>query len=516
MFRRPIIAVVLLLLMAFSVFKFSGEHADLARFQTPLQQGPRSISISELRVPTSPPSETKRTAPSSTVRRSGEIPLPPGIESKLSLSESYALLSTDRRNFRSFVDPNGIFRSYRPEVILGKFKNDKVVYAFKVKAGTERELQKKLAHSPEIAFAELDMVMARQFQPNDQELPSQWHHQTIHSTNAWSLTLGNSSVKLAILDTPFQMDHPDLVGQAIPGWDMVGEGPVTSAPGFYHSTIGAGLAGAAINNFIGVAGAVNCQLMPINIGDFPTLSDMYKAVVWAADHAVRVVNISWDGCFSSVINEGGVYLKSKTGGLLFMAGVNGNNHFLNYPNQPDIYAVSMTDTNDVTRSAYGAHIDFAAPGFQIYSTTTNSGYEIDSGSSYATPLAAGMAAFVMSVNPELNPDQIIEVLKSGTLDVGPLGVDQYYGWGRLDLGKIARAAFSTLSISHIAALPDFTIQAQYLPGAEYSFLRSEQPGSSAWEPVAQYTIETNGSSLFFKDLSINPVSRFYQIQIRLR
>jgi subtilisin family serine protease len=311
------------------------------------------------------------------------------------------------------------------------------------------------------------------------------------------------------------MDHPDLAANAIPGWDMVGAAPVITALGFYHSTIGAGLAGAVINNAIGVAGVVNCQLMPINIGDFPTLSDMYKAILWTADHGVRVVNLSWDGAYSAVVNDAGAYLKNTTRGMLFMAGVNGFNHFLDYTNQPDIYAISMTDTNDAPRSAYGFHIDFAAPGYQIYSTTTNSGYEFDSGSSYSTPLAAGLAAFAMSVNPELGPDEIFELMRASAADLGTEGWDQFYGWGRLDFGKLSRAVFATLPVSRITALPDFTIEARFVPGTMYQLLRANSPQSQFWSPVPDFSIETNATALLLRDLSPLPSQSFYQLQIQL-
>src|ERR1051325_2330903 len=109
------------------------------------------------------------------------------------------------------------------------------------------------------------------------------------------------------------------------------------------------MAAAVLNNGIGVSGVANCQLMPIDIGDTPTTSEMHEAIVWAADHGVRVVNLSWDGAFSSVINEAGAYLKEKAGGMLFMSGVNGRK-LLSYPNQADIYAISMTDRDDQPRS----------------------------------------------------------------------------------------------------------------------------------------------------------------------
>jgi subtilisin family serine protease len=449
-----------------------------------------------------------------------------GVEDLTPLKNSYGLLPLSRSDFRTFMDQNGIERRYRPEVVLAKFKSDPAVYALKVKSGGEIEVQKALSAAPDVEFAELDLVMTRQFDPNDQELSKQWHHATIQSMDAWSVSLGNSSVTVAMLDTPFQMDHPDLATHAITGWDMVSSNAITTqvfrdlfsnATYVYHSTIGGGLACAGINNFIGVAGVANCQLMPINIGDAPTLSDMYKAVIWAADHDVRIVNLSWDGAYSSVLNDGAGYLKQKTRGMLFMAGVNGANKFLDYSNQPNIYAISMTDASDTARSAYGPHIDFAAPGYNIYSTTTNSGYELDIGSSYSCPLAAGLAAFVMSVNPSLGPEEIFSLMQASAVDLGSPGWDQHFGWGRPDFGKLALAAFATLPVSHISASDQnaFTIQAQYVPGVEYQLFRSSTLSPPDWQAVSQFSMTTNNSILSFQDLSPVAMQNYYQLKIHL-
>ncbi|MGN6385534.1 MAG: S8 family serine peptidase, partial [Verrucomicrobiota bacterium] len=135
------------------------------------------------------------------------------------------------------------------------------------------------------------------------------------------------------------------------------------------------------------------------------------------------------------------------------------------------------------------------------------------GSSYATPLAAGLAAFILSVNPALTPAQIIDIMKTSALDLGVAGWDQYFGWGRLDFGKIAEATFATLPISKIAVEPSYTIKAEYVPGAEYQLLRSTN--ATEWQAVTGYTVETNGTSLFFKDNESPEQQAYYEIQVRL-
>ena len=375
-----------------------------------------------------------------------------------------------------------------------------------------------LPRHAEIEYAELNVIHTRQFQPNDPRATNQWHHALLGSTNAWALSFGHASVTVAIVDTPFQMDHPDLAANAVAGFDLVKTQAVTSAPGFFHSTIAAGLAGGVIDNFVGISGLVNCKLMPIDIGDFPDTAMMYKSVVWAADHGVRVVNLSWDGAYSSLINTGAEYLEQTTRGVVLMAGTNGEGRFKNYVNQPKIWAISMTDKEDKQRSVRGPHIDFAAPGYDIYSTTEDSGYEIDSGSSYSTPLFSGIVAWVMSVNPALNPPDILDLLKQSAIDLGTPGRDDYHGWGRVDFAKLAALTFKTLPWSQrvVRTAEHSAVEVSHIPGADYTFLTSPTINPPAWQAVPSFSVSTNASMLRFEDLAPASSQRFYQVGIVLR
>src|SRR5687768_3553879 len=117
---------------------------------------------------------------------------------------------------------------------------------------------------------------------------------------------------------------------------------------------------------------------------------------------VRGANSSVRGA-DSVRSDGACgYLKERARGIVAMSGVNGAG-FLNYVNQPNIYCISMTDAGENPRSRFGNHIDFSAPGFEVFSTTTNSGYGFASGTSYSTPLFCGAVATLFSVNPALTP-----------------------------------------------------------------------------------------------------------------
>lgn len=420
-----------------------------------------------------------------------------------------------RGDLANFIDENGICRSYIPQTVLLKFSGEEHARGLPIKAGLEVAAMEELKKRPDVLFAELDLVLNRQFTPNDSRLKDQWHHAKIHSSDAWAVRLGNPEIKIAIVDLPFQMDHPDLAPNTISGWDVITGAPISSSAGDFHSTIGAGLAAAAVNNFVGVAGAGNFKVLPINID--PTISSMYTAILWAADNGVRVVNISYDGCFSSNLNDAGEYLQKTARGLLVMAGVN-RQEFLGYVNQPAILAISMTDKADQQLSSHGQHVDFAAPGWQVFATTTNSTYESDSGTSYSAPLTAGVIASLLGINPELNPTNVVQILKETAVDLGTQGWDQFYGWGRIDFGKAARAAFATLPVSKITITQQadgIEVGAVLVPGAIYNLYRSSAPLPGQWEVLESAERRTNGTKLLFLDSTGPNPQAYYQLKVML-
>ncbi|GDY22866.1 hypothetical protein LBMAG56_42130 [Verrucomicrobiota bacterium] len=400
---------------------------------------------------------------------------------------------------------------FNPEVVLVKFHSQRLVAAVRVEVGQELGAVRTLAGRPDVEFAELDTLQQRAFQPSDPLLTNQWHHPVIGSFRAWEKCRGNASVRIAIVDTPFHMDHPDLAPHVTNGWDVVENVAVTRGTGTVHSTMSAGMAAAVLDNGLGVAGAGNCTILPININGF--ISEMVAAVYWAATNDVRVVNLSWDGAHSDALNAAGAYLKTAARGLLVMAGVNGSG-FLNYPNQPDIWCVSMTDAADNLQSHSGPHIDFAAPGWNIWSTTTGGGYASGSGTSYATPLVAGVVAVLFSLNPTLGPDEVVDILKRTAFAKYGSGWNEFYGWGRIDFGAAADAATATLpvitGVRHVNGVGE--ISANCRPGLVCSLWRSAGLNGGTWLPVTDAVVVINGAALSFSDPHPPGARAFYRIQ----
>jgi len=405
-------------------------------------------------------------------------------------------------------------RLFNPGIILVKFRNAGHVAALRVEPLRELDAMRAVRQRGDVEFAELDSFERRQFNPNDALLTNQWHHAVIGSFQAWDHSLGQPFVRVAIVDTPFQMDHPDLASHTDPGWDVVNGGPVTSSSGMDHSTLCAGLAAAVIGNQLGVAGACNCRILPINING--AISEMYAAVVWAADHGVRVVNISWTGADSDSLNVAGSYLKTKARGLLAMSGVNGTG-FLDYTNQPHIYCISMTDATDNPRSRFGNYIDFAAPGWKIFSTTTGSSYGYGSGTSYSTAIFCGVLAVLFSINPTLSPDEVIELLKNSAADLGPPGWDPYYGWGRINFAAAAAAAdasrpvIASLQLSNGTAVVTVTNQ----PALSFALGKTPALGAATWEIVTNVVLSTHAGVLTLTDPAPGTGGNFYRVEARV-
>ena len=328
-----------------------------------------------------------------------------------------------------------------PQVVLLKLKDQPLVAALRVPQWQELEAIRWLQSDPRVAYAGLNRLHQRAAAPNDPLIESQWHHDVMNSFDVWASGWNESPIRVAIMDSPFQMNHGDLAAHVDPGWNAFANEPVTNSAGIDHSTGAAGLVAAVINNGTGVAGVVNCRILPIQING--TSAEMYVGTLWAATNNVRVVNISWTGADDPIMNFAGAALRDGCQGVLAMIGGNGATR-REYPNQPLVIAVAGTDANDNAASASGPHIDFAAPGFPVFTTAVKSGYGAMAGTSFATPLFCGAAALVLSINPALGTAEVVELLKSTAEDLGAPGWDEVFGWGRIDLARAAAAARLTL------------------------------------------------------------------------
>jgi subtilisin family serine protease len=320
--------------------------------------------------------------------------------------------------------------------------------------GSEQSLIARLKHNPHLKFAELDRLVESTMALNDPYVGSAWHLNKIGATTAWDATLG-AGVTIAILDSGVEAAHPDLAPNLVAGYNVYDRNTnLTDVCG--HGTSVAGAAGAASNNALGVASiAGRARIMPVRVaykkatdgGCYASYSTVASGITWAADHGARIANVSYGGVStSSAVTSAANYLRSK-GGLVFAsAGNTGGNP--GYAVNNALIMVGATDSADnrASWSSYGNYVSLSAPGVGIWSTRTGAGYAGVNGTSYASPVAAGVAALMMSAAPSLTAAKIESLLYSTALDLGTTGRDQYFGYGRVNAAAAVQAARAAAGI----------------------------------------------------------------------
>ena len=294
--------------------------------------------------------------------------------------------------------------------------------------------------------------------PNDPGFPSQWHLAKIQGPQAWGVTTGSPSVVVAVIDSGVFGTHPDLTINLAPGWNFVKSNSDTSDL-LGHGTAVAGTIAAAGNNGIGVAGVTwDSRIMPLVVvdeNDLAAYSDIAQAIQYAADHGVRVMNISIGGPAQSSTLQSAVDYAWEKGALIFASAMNNGASDPSYPAACNhVMAVSATDINDhlASFSNYGSWIALSAPGDSILTTTNGGGYAYWFGTSFASPIAAGVAALSLTVNPSLTNAELVTILETTADQVGHPGYDPSFGWGRVNAFRAVSAARQTLVESLPAAI----------------------------------------------------------------
>lgn len=340
------------------------------------------------------------------------------------------------------------------------------VGVWQVPEGEELAVAKRLSVDPQVEYAELNyQYHAFDTVPNDPGYASQWAYPLMGSPAGWDVTTGSASITIAIIDSGIDETHPDLASKIGPGYDFV-DGDANPHDLNGHGTHCAGIAAAATNNAIGVAGMDwNARIMPVRVlnevGSGYT-SDIVDGIYWAYQNGAKVLNLSLGGPSYSQSMQDVVTAANAAGSLVVAAMGNDNVSTPMYPAAYDnVLAVSATGPTDAkaTYSNYGSHCDVAAPGgdmsyYQdpngIYSTMptypvylTNIGfyqnYDFLNGTSQAAPHVAGLAALVWSMQPALSPNEVQTMIQDTAVDLGTPGKDIYYGYGRIDVAAALQA-----------------------------------------------------------------------------
>jgi len=342
--------------------------------------------------------------------------------------------------------------------------------------------------------------------PNDEYFQNQWHLNTIRAPEAWAYTTGDPNIVIAVLDEGFEINHPDLVNNIwtnpgeIPGngFDDDGNGLVDDVHGWdfvrddndvnpdytshAHGTACAGLIAAQGNNNLGVTGVTwNCTIMPVRISplaaeDLCTLTEPVDGLRYAATQGADVISNSWavpDDCdpihsaIMDISRSDGIGRNGKGSIVVFASGNYGRSWggSVTYPAKyPEVIAVGAIDQND-NDWYYNGHwdgLDIVAPSGDIefkgnlWTTdiSTGKGYNnrdsniLDytdkmGGTSGACPIVAGVAALILSIDPNLTNIEVQGILFESARDLGSSGWDGYYGFGCVDAYEAVTLALNS-------------------------------------------------------------------------
>ena len=263
---------------------------------------------------------------------------------------------------------------------------------------------------------------------NDPKANQQWWIPVVKAPQAWDLTTGSASVTVAICDTGVDYNHEDLKSKIAPGGYDVSD--KDSDPMDYqgHGTHCAGIAAAATNNGIGVAGmGYNVRILPVKV--FPNSFDdvVAEGITYATDHGAKVVSLSLGRLAdsSAILQDAVNYATSKGVVVVAAAGNNGidvtTTGFVP-SNLDNVFNVAATNSAD-QRASFSNYsrtrVAVAAPGEDIFSTLWPGAYASESGTSMACPMVAGLVGLVRSYAPSATGKEVVNAIMKTADNVGP-------------------------------------------------------------------------------------------------
>ena len=266
--------------------------------------------------------------------------------------------------------------------------------------------------SPIVLTVEADfLVSAMQFTstPTDARFNEQWAMNIIGVPQAWAeLPTSAEEVIVAVIDSGVCLDHPDLVGRLVPGYDFVENDDVPQDE-YGHGCGVAGIIASNMNDAFGIAGiAPNAKIMPLRVLDASGLggySAISQAIIFAVDNGADIINLSLAGPRFSQVMADAVDYAVQNGVWVIAAAGNSGTDVVYYPaGFESVIAVGSVDPS-LTRSSfsnYGSHVQISAPGRDILTTNTAGGHSLNSGTSFAAPMVAGVAVLARAFNIPLN------------------------------------------------------------------------------------------------------------------
>lgn len=307
--------------------------------------------------------------------------------------------------------------------------------------------------------------------------------------DAWQLVGPSPQIRIAILDEGVDVNHPDLQHAIRGTFDAIdGNADQQPNPWDAHGTACAGLAAAIPNNGLGIRGSGGgCSLLGVRIAFSPsrgadwvtTTSGLRDAIDWSWQNGADILSNSWgggapSGAIANAFERARTNGRNGKGCVVVIAAGNESGPVSfpgTLPNALTVSASNEFDEPKTRTSADGEHwwgsnlgpeVDVAAPGVHNYTTdilgadgynpgtSALSGDYVDdfNGTSSATPIVAGIAALLLSANPNLREAQVRRILKQTADKVGSVmyvnGRNDQMGHGRVNALRAVQAALTGL------------------------------------------------------------------------
>lgn len=283
-------------------------------------------------------------------------------------------------------------------------------------------------------FADVDPAFIFDFMPStctsEPNESSQWGLSKINMCDAWSITKGNPNIVVAVLDQGVDKNHNEFANNySSLSYDLVNQSTPSVVRGDHGTHVG-GIIGAN-HNGVQIAGvAPNATLLSIShdLGISQTLSQkLASGIGYARVNGASIINNSWgdqggyfyeemhSAILEDAINTAITTGRNGKGMVVIFASGNANSTTADYPGNcnPDILVVGSINSagNRSSFSSYGSCLDVMAPGENILSTLPNNSIGYKSGTSMAAPHVAGIAALILSVNPNLTGKQVTNIIE---------------------------------------------------------------------------------------------------------
>ncbi len=336
-----------------------------------------------------------------------------------------------------------------------------------VSVGTNIEaLMADLEQNPNVLAVDKNEKIEVTALPNDPYIinGAAWQFQRIGADQTWDQVSNADPVVVAVIDTGLNVNHPDLIGNTVAGYDFVtGNTNVVDLAG--HGTAVSGCIAAVTNNGVGTAGIsglANIKIAPYRTGGMYSgdtqldVAYICAAILKAAERPeVKVINMSFGGygTFSSLavaVNEAvsaGKIVVASSGneGESWNARVGQYSYPASYDHVISVGAINKDNTRS-SFSQYNDRVDLCAPGQSVLTTARSGGYEYASGTSFSSPIVAGACAVLMAADSSLDAGAVETILKSTALDLGTAGSDTYYGSGLIQLNQAVASINSSETV----------------------------------------------------------------------